>query len=379
MDEFLKELEKMNLTQVNERIANWETEVRSANSKEELDGKEDQLKALQERKSELEDLEQRKQAAIDLQNGTTPDKVVESRKGFNGMSENEKRAKAFVETGKTEMRALLSTGKIAKPTNVSGDISDLADIASDIVDDVHAIPLSGTGAWTVAYKKTNASAADVTDGDEIGGTGATFDYVTINPAEWGITDEISNQVKKMSPLDYKSSIEKSALISLREKASNKIIAAVKASELTEKKYSIPIDANYLKTVVLGFRAIKTKGAVCLYVAQADLLEIGKVRGTNEKKALYEIEFDAGSTTSGTIKEGGMAVRFRVLDGLSVGEQLFGQPGAIDMPMWDNYEISTNEGGEYFKKNQIGIRGIQTAGADLVAYHGMQLISQNPSE
>ena len=75
----------------------------------------------------------------------------------------------------------------------------------------------------------------------------------------------------------------------------------------------------------------------------------------------------------------MAVRFRVLDGLSAGEQLFGQPGAIDMPMWDNYEISTNEGGEYFKKNQIGIRGIQTAGADLVAYHGMQLISQNPSE
>ena len=38
MDEFLKELEKMNLTQINERIANWETEVRNANSKEELDG-----------------------------------------------------------------------------------------------------------------------------------------------------------------------------------------------------------------------------------------------------------------------------------------------------------------------------------------------------
>lgn len=152
--------------------------------------------------------------------------------------------------------------------------------------------------------------------------------------------------------------------------------AIKASSLTQKVKGVALDADYLKTLVLGFRAIKTKGAVTLYIAQADLLALGKVRGTAEKKAIYEIGFDAGSTTSGTIREGGMAVRFRVLDQLTAGEQLFGQPGAVDMPMWDNYEIKTDEGGKYFENNQIGVRGLQTAGADLVAYHGMQLVTQS---
>lgn len=367
-------LENMTIADVEKRIAELDVEVREMKEVADIEKATEEKRALLERKAELKDLETRKQQAIDLQNGVIEGKVIEERGKQTMNNVIEKRAKEFADCGKTEMRALLSTGKIAAPTRATG-INDLAAVASDIVDDVHAIPLTGSGAWTVGYKKTNASADDVTDGEAVGGTGATYDYVTINPSEWGVTDEVSNQVKKMTPVDYLSSVENSALIALRVKASDKIVAAVKASALVEKRTGIALDADYLKNVVLGFRAIKAKGAVVLYVAQADLLTLGKVRGTNEKKALYDIAFDAGSTTAGVIKEGGMAVRFRVLDQLTTGEQLFGQPGAIDMPMWDNYEIKTDEGGEYFRNNQIGIRGIQTAGADLVAFHGMQHITQ----
>lgn len=373
LEEFLAQLEQMNLQQVEDRLAQWDNEVRAAKSQEELEGMEEQLKALQERQRTLQDLEQRKNAAIDLQNGATGTVVERKGKDMGGIEE---RAKRFVDTGKTEMRAVVSTGNIAKPTAASSEISDLGETASDIVDDVNAIPLNGTGAWTVGYKKTDAKAADVTDGENIGGTGATYGYVTINPSEWGVVDEVSNQVKKMTPANYLASVEESALIALREKASEKIVAAIKNSALVEKRYSIALDQDYLRTVVLGFRANKKKGAVMLYIAQEDLLTLGKVRGTGEKKALYEIEFDPGTTTQGIIKEGGMAVRFRVLDQLAAGAQFFGQPRAIDMPMWDEYEISTNEGGEYFKKNQIGVRGLQTAGVDLVAWHAMQIINQS---
>lgn len=375
MEKFMEELKEMNLEQVEQRLADLETEIRNANAVSELEGMDEKITALKERHSELSELETRKQAALDLQNGKAePEKIIEERGKTTMENKVEKRAQSFVESGKMEMRALLSTGQIASPSRATG-ISDLAAIASDIVDDVHAIPLTGAGAWTVGYKKTDSVADDVTDGEAIGGTASTYDYVTINPSEWGVTDQVSNQVKKMTPIDYLNAVEESALIALRAKASDKIVAAIKASSLVEKKTGVALDADYLKNLVLGFRSIKTKGAVVLYLAQADLLTLGKVRGTNEKKALFEIGFDNGSTTSGTIKEGGMAVRFRVLDQLSVGEQLFGQPGAVDMPMWDNYEIKTDEGGKYFEKNQIGIRGLQTAGADLVAYHGMQLITQ----
>lgn len=295
-------------------------------------------------------------------------------KSGDGMTIEERAAQAFIKTGKMETRAILSTGKIAKPSKVGG-INGLADIGAGIVDDVNAVALTGNGAWIVAYKKTDAAAADVTDGSEIGGTASTYDYVEINPQEWGVTDEISNQVKKMTPLDYQGAIASSALIALRAKACEKIITAVKASDLLESK-TLPLDEKFIRALVTGFRSIAGKGAVKLYLNQEDLATLGAIRGTNEKLPVYEISFDDETNTSGKIQDGGTAVSFRVLDSLAKGEQLYGQPGAIDMPMWDNYTVETNDGGDYFKRNMIGIRGLQTANAGLAAYHGMQLIKQS---
>ena len=194
----------------------------------------------------------------------------------------------------------------------------------------------------------------------------------------GVLDEISKQVKKQSPLDYQGAIEDSAVSALRDTASAKILAAVQASSLKEAIFSRALDQNFLRKTVLGFRPIKGKGACKLYISQADLDTLGTVRGTNEKRALYEITFADETNTSGTIKEGGIAVSFRILDGLTAGTQLYGQPGAIDMPMWGNYAVETDEGGDYFKRSMIGIKGTQTAGADLVAFHGMQVIKQAAS-
>lgn len=289
------------------------------------------------------------------------------------MNEKEERAKRFKETGKMEVRALTTSDKIAV-SKLAGDINELAEAGNAIVDDVNPIALTGNGAWVAAYKKTEATAEDVTDGSKIGGTGSTFDTVEISPALWGILDSISNQVKKMTALDYEESIRKAALIALRAKASNKIVEKIKASDLAEKKVYL-IDENYIRSLVLGFQSIDGKGEVKLYLSQEDLLEIGKVRGKNEKQATFDIEFDAGTTKSGSIKDGGTAVSFRVVASLAKGTQLFGQPMTVDMPMWDNMEIKTDEGGDYFDKNMMGIRGLQTANADLVAYHGMQVITQ----
>lgn len=289
--------------------------------------------------------------------------------------EVENKADEFVRTGRMtiETRQLLSTGYIAKPTRVGG-INGLAAIASDIVDDVHAFVLDGVGTWRAAYKATDAAAAAVTEGSAVAGTASTYNYVDINPAEWGILDEISKQVKKQSPLDYQGAIEESAVIALREYASNAIITGITGSTL-KATATRALNADYLRNTVLGFRPIKGKGACKLYINQTDLATLGAVRGTNEKRALYEITFSDESNTSGTIKEGGLAVSFRILDKLTTGTQLYGQPGAVDMPMWGNYEVSTDEGGDYFKRSMIGIKGTQTAGAALVAKNGMQVITQ----
>lgn len=363
------EIENMNLEQIETRKAEI---VELLKGDCDVDALTEEVDKLEARAKQLRE-EAEKRSALAAKVAAGAGKVLEAGK-MEKMSEEEKRAAAFAESGHMEFRALLSTGTIAKPTKVGG-VNELADAEAGIVDDVNAIPLTGNGAWTASYRKTASAAADVTDGEKIGGTAGTFGTVTINPGEWGILDEISKQVKKMTPIAYEASIRNAALSALRVRASGKIVAAIKASELAEKVYERALDADFLRATTLGFKAIKGKGNVVLYISLADILALGKVRGTNEKKALYGITFDAGTTTSGTISEGGMAVRFRILDELEAGIQLFGQPGTVDMPMWDGYTIETDEGGEYFQKNLIGIKGLQTAGVDLVAYHGMQVIHQ----
>ena len=361
-----------------------EIEARKAEISEMINDKEAQydvdalLEEVRALNKEAEEIRNQNSKMDELRKGVSADTAATLRQVVRTeQSADEKRALDFVRTGKMEIRQLLSTGTIAKPTKVGG-ISGLGAVASGIVDDVNAIPLTGSGAWIAAYKATDAAAAAVTDGNAVAGTASTYNYVTINPAEWGILDEISKQVKKMSPLDYEGAIKDSALIALRAFAASKIVAAVQASALAETRTSIALDATYLRKLRLKFRAIEGKGNVKLYLTQNDLSTLGDVRGTNEKKAVFEITFDDGSVTSGIIKDGGLAIPFRVDDNLTDGIQLFGQPGAIDMPMWDNYAVETDEGGDYFKRNMIGIRGLQTANADLVAYHGMQIIKQAAS-
>lgn len=364
----IEEIKALNMEQITARRA----EIKDALNAEDadIDALTAEVDALEARAAEIKAEAEKRSALINKVNSGAGT-VVETGKASE-MNEEEKRAAEFVQDGKMEMRAVLSTGTIAKPTAVAG-INGAPEVEDSIVDDVHAVLLTGVGAYTVAYKDADAVAADVTDGEDIGGTGAAFKYVTINPAEWGVFDEISNQVKKVSPLAYQSEVENSALIALRAMAASKIVAAVEASDLLGAA-TVAIDADYLKTVVLSYKAITGKGAVKLYLNREDLIKLGKVRGTNEKRALYEITFDEGSTSRGVIKEGGLAVAFSVLDSVKAGTQLFGQPQTIEVPMWDQYQIETNEGGEFFKKNMIGVRGIQTANAALAAKAGMMKIT-----
>lgn len=139
MEKFINELKEMNLEQVLKRKAELEKEVREANSKEALEGMEEKLNAINERKAELEALETRKAQALALENGTVePTKVVESVKGERkAMTEKEIRASreygmAFVNAIKTgddsECRSLLSTqvsgGTVPVPTFLETEIKN---------------------------------------------------------------------------------------------------------------------------------------------------------------------------------------------------------------------------------------------------------------
>ena len=111
----------------------------------------------------------------------------------------------------------------------------------------------------------------------------------------------------------------------------------------------------------------------MYLCKADLQKIGAIRGTNEKKAVFEITFT--DENNGQIKDGGTVIPFSINSSVPEGTQLYGQPKSIKMLLWGDYEVSTDDGGEYFKKGLLGVRGDCTGNADLTVLGGMQIIKQ----
>lgn len=291
----------------------------------------------------------------------------------------EKRAREFRETNRLKMplfaerRSLLvSSGKIAAPTAAYQDIGELPNVVCSIVDDVHVIDATGTNGWEFPYQKTNAEAEEVTEGSEIGGTAATYDKVEITGKEWGVLDEVSNQIAKMTNVNYTTSVQNAAYLALRRKARDKIVEEVKASALIETRNTVPLDENYIRDIVLHYDGDESVGEGKLYLNKTDLATLGSVRGS-DKKPVYEITYT--DQNNGTIKDGGTMVKFSICKTLTTGEQLYGNPYTIKLMMWGDYEISTDQGGDYFKRNMMGVRGVVTAGAGLAVWHGMQLIKQ----
>lgn len=364
-----KELERMK-----------EIEARKAELREEINGgkaDEKRLAAIRAEAGELAKEQEELRAKMDLEHNLEPAAVPQQRNNGQQESAADKfrtENRMSIPMFKENRAVLVSSGKLATPSVVHTEIGDLPSVISSIVDDVDTIDATGTGSWTFPYKTKDATADDVTEGQKIGGTGAEFDKVDIGPSEWGVLDEVSNQVQKMTNVAYASAVQNSAYLALRKKAKEKITAAVLASKLIETRYAVAIDATYVRKVVLGYDSDESvAGGTKLYLNKEDLSAIGDIRGKNELKATFDITFT--DENNGTIKDGGTVIPFSINASLPKGTQMYGQPKTIKMLLWGDYEVSTDQGGDYFKRNMMGVRGLATAGADLTVYHGMQLIKQ----
>ena len=113
------------LTEISDEINAEDADVDALSTEvEELEAKRNAIKANAEKRAIIADKIARGAIGTVIEKNTVAD-------------EEEKRANEFVKTGRMEIRALLSTGTIAKPTKVGG-ISGLAEVPTEIVDDVHS-------------------------------------------------------------------------------------------------------------------------------------------------------------------------------------------------------------------------------------------------
>lgn len=317
-------------------------------------------------------------------------------------NEAEARAREFVQTkhntiGCEEVRALLvSSGTVATPTGVSGIHDQPGNGVSSIVDLVNVVPCVGMGSNKVAYIAADpAEAGTQTEGSAVPQKEGTFAYVTITPTSIGCYAQISKQAKKQSPLIYQTKVNDLALKSLRKKAVGLIVAAMQASTLVDE-VAATLDANNkgvinektLRNLVLAYGGDEdVVGGAVLFLNKADLTAFGDVRGTNEKGAVYEITPDGANPNMGTIKDGGLAVRYCIVSALTAcagtakgaakkPTMYYGNPMCFELDLFSDYEVRVSEDFA-FTSLMDTIVGDAEIGGDVVVKKGFVTLSINP--
>lgn len=297
-------------------------------------------------------------------------------------AEVEARAKKFAESGKmtienAEARSVLvSSGKIATPTEVAGINDSIGARVSSIVDLVKIVDASGMGAYKVAYVDTDASAGTQTEGSAYKASDPTFAYVEITPQTEAVLSYISKQVRKQTPLNYQQKVNESALVALRARAANIITTKLVASTLNTK-VTTAINEGALRKIALSYGGDESVvGAATLFLNKTSLIAFGDVRGS-DKKAVYEITPDSANPNTGIIKEGGLSVAYCIDSNLPANTLVYGQPRCFELALFSNYEIMVSEDFA-FDKGMLAIRGDVELGGDVTVKGGFVVATASAS-
>lgn len=304
----------------------------------------------------------------------------------------EKRAADFAASGRMKLEnkearaVLVSSGKIATPTEVSG-ITEKFNTVSSIVDLVKVTNAEGMGAYKVAYEDADATAAKQTEGAAYNASDPTFGFVTIQPETEAVLSYISKQVQKQTPLNYEEKVRASALNALRKKAAEVITTKLLASTLNETLTvaANTIGADTLRKIALSYGGDENVvGGAVLFLNKKDLIAFGDVRGTNEKKAVYEITPDTNNPNTGIIKDGGLSVKYCINSNVTalsastkgsaaIKTMFYGNPQAFELALFSDYDVKISEDFA-FDKGLLAIRGDVELGGDVVQKNGFVVVT-----
>ncbi len=290
----------------------------------------------------------------------------------------------------------LSGGNIAQPTRVSG-ITPGQNLVSGIVDMVKVVDADGMGEDSVAYEVSGGQTAKTKkdDGKATTESTPTLKVAKIVPVLVSTLAYVSKNIQRTTPLNYQDRVSTSAMNALRQKVGSMIVTGsgeataatpeitgiIKAAAIqTGSDVEIAdIDHTTLRKIALKYGgAANVEGGGVLLLNKADLIAFGDVRGEKEKKAVYEIEFSENSTTTGTIKDGGLSVRFCIVDDLpaltdaateaGAYSMCYGKPLAYQLDLFGPYSVEVSR--DYkFGEGLLAIMGEAMVGGNVIAEDG----------
>ena len=292
--------------------------------------------------------------------------------------------------------AVTITGTLVQPTGADSQIHGEGAPITSILDMVQVQDLSGLGGGyevpylisefdaTLGNLTTNSGQARANSADP------TFGISVIKPVELTTTSYVDRNLAKITPANYYERVHQMAIRALRRKAAALIVngdgnntpAMYGIKNATNKAGSTiiktgtyaAIDVNTLDELYFAYGAnTEMAGSAVLQLTKADLKAIGQLRGTNEKRRLFEIT-PQGNGNTGMISDGGVQIPYVLEPDLSAGELLYGNPMHYLLGLFGDYEIRIDESVKAIERMHT-ILGDAAIGGNVVEHQGFVYYSK----
>ncbi|HIY16771.1 MAG TPA: phage major capsid protein [Candidatus Intestinimonas stercorigallinarum] len=311
-------------------------------------------------------------------------------------------AKALFIPKRTEKSVTLATGTLAQPTGAGTDIRDaLGYGVGAIIDQVYVQDLNGMSAYLEPYviSEPDAKGAKVTTA--AGTARAASDdpqlgVAKIAPYELTTTSYVDRNISRLTPANYYAKIFAMAMKSMRRstvgmifngdgQATNDMFGVKTAKNMAGSPIYASLDVeevgpDLLTELMFAYGGDEELGGNCrLYLNKKDLLALGKLRGTNEKRRLFDIVPDAANPNTGTIREGGTIVPYSIsskLTALSASEKgssaiqtmVYGDPTNYELGLFGPYTVRVDESVKAVER-MLTILGDAMVGGNLIVDKG----------
>ena len=308
----------------------------------------------------------------------------------------------FLPQHAVEKSVTLATGTLAQPTGAGTNIRDpLGSGVGAIIDQVYVQDLTGMSSYLEPYviSEFDASGADVATAAGTARTASgdpTFGVSKISPYELTTTSYVDRNISRLTPANYYAKVYAMAIRAMRRDtvkmifngdgqstpdmygiknaknmAGNPIFATVNVAE---------VGPDLLTDLMFAYGGDEELGGNCrLYLNKKDLQALGKLRGTNEKRRLFDIVPDAGNPNTGTIRDGGIIVPYSISSKLTalsastagasdIQAMVYGDPTNYELGLFGDYTVRVDESVKAVER-MLTILGDAMVGGNLVVDKG----------
>lgn len=268
----------------------------------------------------------------------------------------------------------VATATLAQPTGAGSEIRGGNAPISSVIDQVRVTNLAGVSEYQEPYVLTELDATGGTIATTAGtkrteSSDPTFAVAQIKPYELAVTTFVDRNTNNLSPADYYAKIYGMAMRAMRRKccslilngdattsttffgmktAKNKEGAAIYATENVTG-----IDVNLLDTLYFSYGAdTELGGGQRLYLTKRDLKAIGQLRGTNEKRRLFEV---VPNGNTGTIRDGGVSIPYTLCadgdltslstataGGSAIQTMIYADPQGYELGLFSPFTVRVDE-------------------------------------